>query len=47
MAKRKKNRNKSPAEVTNIAEDTEFASELTLSKKARKRAEKKKKKQNK
>ncbi|GGA79224.1 hypothetical protein [Ornithinibacillus halotolerans] len=44
MAKRKKNRNSAPAEVTNNANDTEFAVEFTQSKKARKRAAREKKK---
>jgi hypothetical protein len=38
MAKRKKNKNQSQSEVTNNANDTEFATEFTQSKKARKRA---------
>lgn len=45
MAKRKKN--KSPAEETNNAADTEFGAEITLSKKARKRAARERKKNNK
>lgn len=45
MAKRK--RNKSPAEVTNNVEDTEFGSEITMSKKTRKRAARERKKNNK
>jgi len=45
VAKRKGN--KSPSEAMNNAGDTEFGSEVTLSKKARKRAARERKKNNK